>query len=256
MSNDEPTILALAESHVVVCKPAGMHCAPLREGEQGTLYAWCADRFPEIRACVGRKSVEGGLVHRIDRETEGLVLFARNQEFLDELLRQQEEGLFTKEYRALCTPLSTGAGLEGFPPPPGIPWPPRHADQPMAPFFVQSAFRSYGPGRRAVRPVVEPYRGDYALDRGLPYRTELLGLKAMDYLVVVRARLERGFRHQVRCHLAWLGLPLASDALYGGAMVDGLPFGLVASALEFLDPASGVCTRYEADSKSGEGGRG
>lgn len=256
MSHDEPTILALAESHVVVYKPAGMHCAPLREGEQGTLYAWCADRFPEIRACAGRKSVEGGLVHRIDRETEGLVLFARSQGFLDELLRQQEEGLFVKEYRALCTPLPAGALPAGFPPPPPLPFSRRPAGLPAAPFRVESAFRSYGPGRRAVRPVVEPYRGDYALDRGRPYRTAVLDLEAVGSMVGVRARLERGFRHQVRCHLAWLGLPLASDAMYGGAPAEGIVLGLVASALEFRDPDAGGLVRYETDSKSVPGGIG
>ena len=249
MEHGEPRIFAERDAYLVLYKPAGIHCAPLREGEKNTLLAWCAERYPEVLDCRGRKPIEGGLAHRIDGETEGLVLVARTQQALDQLLSQQTKGEFRKEYHARCVPLPGVSCAAGFPSPP---------DLGVVPFTVESAFRAYGPGRRAVRPVLPPYGPDHALDDGMPYRTHVLEmLPAGDGPTIsVRACLLRGFRHQVRCHLAWIGLPLISDELYGGPMQPNVSLGLRASALEFTDPATGEQVRYGLDSESGAGAMG
>lgn len=246
----EPFVVAKKPGYLVVYKPRGLHSAPLREGEASTLLAWCAAAHPEVLLPRGRKAVEGGLLHRLDGDTAGLVLFARTQEACDELLRQQELGLFRKEYEAACSDLrSRPASAPGFPPrPAAVP----------APFEIRSAFRPWGPGRKAVRPV--PAEGprpasakEVALDRGSPYATRVLALEAGAGRAVVRAELARGFRHQVRCHLAWLGLPIVGDCLYGPPDAEG-PLGLEAVALSFLDPEGGGPVRYAIPSSRTSGG--
>jgi 23S rRNA-/tRNA-specific pseudouridylate synthase len=63
-----------------------------------------------------------------------------------------------------------------------------------------------------------------------------------------RLQLRRGFRHQIRCHLAWLGFPILNDRLYGGQELKEVGEGtlaLSARAFSFRDPESGQDVRYE-----------
>lgn len=248
-----PTVVAEERDYIVVFKPKGMHGAPLSEGEEGTLLAWCATRYPEIIAVKGRKAIEGGLLHRLDRETEGLMVFSRNQVFYDALSAQQAAGLFLKEYEAIS--MAGAEPLPGFPPAPSIT---------SVPMLVESAFRPFGPDRKAVRPVLFDRSGsvavplvsgrrsrDVALDRGSPYRTELLEITGIgDGSVRIRARLARGFRHQIRCHLAWIGYPIAGDGLYGGGgQLDSL--ALSAIEVSFRDPLTGSRVCYACSSSTG-----
>lgn len=209
-----PRIVQVEDDRLVLYKPALMHTAPLREGETGTLLARVAERYPEVLAVRGRKAVEGGVLHRLDFETRGLVLIARTQEFYDMMLRLQESGLFIKDYRARVAPA---------PPPPGFPPPP--VFNPEAPLVVtESAFRPYGPGRKAVRPT---------LGGKIIYKSEIrFGTAGPGGEREARIRISRGARHQIRCHLAWLGLPIIGDALYGGIPSDA-PLDLEATELRF-----------------------
>ena len=233
MIDEEPRILAETEAFLVAYKPRGMHSAPLAEGEEGTLLAWCAERCPAVLGVRGRKEVERGLLHRLDRDTAGLVLLAKTRSAYDAVLASQEAGEFLKEYGAVCRG----------------PIPAAVAAKPV-PFVVESAFRAFGPGRRAVRAVDlsagKPSKADareLALDRGSPYSTEVMALaEAEGGRVRAEVRLRRGFRHQVRCHLAWIGLPIIGDALYGDGGDE--PLALSATALAFPDPESGRPLRY------------
>jgi 23S rRNA pseudouridine1911/1915/1917 synthase len=262
LQSDVPRLVAETPSFIVAYKPASMHCAPLRPDEGGTLLDWCVGGYPEVAMVRGRKPIEGGLLHRLDRETAGLVLFARTQEAYESLAAQQEKGLFVKEYRAECVPAGAPR-LPGFPPIPdatarccrGLADP--EADHPFEPFSIESAFRHFGPGRIAVRPVLEIKEGGKrksALDRGEYYATELIsfvpsGGKAEGRKTVsIAVGLRRGFRHQVRCHLAWIGFPLVGDVLYGYAGSPDGALGLRAESLAFLDPTTGAPLRYTISS--------
>jgi 23S rRNA pseudouridine1911/1915/1917 synthase len=55
----------------------------------------------------------------------------------------------------------------------------------------------------------------------------------------LRLRISKGFRHQIRCHLAWLGRPILNDALYGGMAFGNGCLALRACSLAFADPATG-----------------
>jgi 23S rRNA pseudouridine1911/1915/1917 synthase len=234
----EPRVVAETESFLVVYKPPLMHSAPLRGGD--SLLSWCAQRYPETLLPRGRLSREGGLLHRLDYGAWGLVLLARTQEALDTLRHQQRLGRFIKEYGVLAE-AHPRPPLPGFPPTPPDPFK-------DTPFALESAFRPYGPGRRAVRPVLFDRaaprgRSSPALDQGNFYRTEILERRETGNSLYFRARLARGFRHQIRCHLSWLGHPVLGDGLYGQAEGDG-PLMLKAQSFCFPDPITGANREY------------
>ena len=224
----EPDLVAETASCLVVYKPPGMHTAPLRKEEVGTLLAWAASLFPEVLHIRGRKENEGGLLHRLDYETQGLVLIARTEAALAVLAAQQEKNLFIKEYDAVCeTPRSAEAeNMAGFPQFTG--------DSPTEGTCIVSAFRPFGKGRKAVRPIP---------DGKSLYRTEILSRVEDGGRHFFRLRIRKGFRHQIRCHLAWVKYPLLNDSLYGENR-DGGFLALRASALAFADPESGESRTY------------
>ncbi|MDR2418937.1 MAG: RNA pseudouridine synthase [Treponema sp.] len=251
--NTEPYILAADASYLVVFKPPRLHSVPLNRVGQSqakagacpadrapdsSLLDWCAAQFTELRRVHGKHPWEGGVLHRLDYETQGLILLARTQEALDALSAQQEAGLFIKDYTALSTPRPR---LPGFPQPPSAYG---------ASCIIESGFRPFGPGRKAVRPVVLTLSRmtgksvkELALDQGRPYQTEIAETREFGDCVQFKLRLRRGFRHQIRCHLAWLGYPILNDALYGGVDTDGT-LCLHAHAISFLKPDSGIRVSY------------
>lgn len=244
-SLQQPRIICENAGYLVVYKPPFMHSAPLRVDETQNLFLWCANRYPEIRMVRGKKRIEGGLLHRLDRDTSGLVLFARTQASYDVLSLQQEEGSFIKEYRAICSVNKNG--LPGFP---------EHillgiqneqdTGLPIAPFRIESAFRAYGPGQKSVRPLVnrekEKKRGA-AMDRNNPYCTEVVSYKRLpDNKMEFTILLKRGFRHQIRSHLAWIGYPILGDLLYGGKESETMQ--LYAEKISFIDPDIAVRVEY------------
>src|SRR5207237_751138 len=93
---------AHAEAHLVVAdKPAGMPSHPLKPGERGTAANALVGRFPEL-AQVGPSPREGGLVHRLDSETSGLLLAARTEAAHAMLRAQFTAHTVDKGYLALA----------------------------------------------------------------------------------------------------------------------------------------------------------
>ena len=212
------------EPFFVIAKPSGLASAPLAEGEDSA-YTRLAVRYPALNAVCGRKQVEHGLVHRIDTATEGLLLVASTQEAFDRLQALQSENRFVKTYEAVCSSAFGGerAG-DGFPPLP----------QPLD-SIVESRFRTYGLRGSEVRPVTEQ-SGLAARKKASPktYRTEIhIDTDRKTGTAVACCTLTQGFRHQVRCHLAWLGFPILGDMVYNPAASDGDPFLFRATELTF-----------------------
>jgi len=236
--NNLPFICHETEDFAVVFKPPRMHCAPLKHDgkESETLLDWYAKIFPVVMELSGRKENEGGLLHRLDFETQGLVFFAKNMQTLENLLDQQKQGKFIKEYSAICRkcePQPGSAPFDALAPPPLV---------------IESYFRPYGPGRKQVRPVTsEKLKGkEIAKDGGAYYKTEITNVEKKqidsgEEIYRFTVRLKRGFRHQIRCHLAWVGFPVLNDPLYGRADGDGF-LALRATGLFFDDPKSGKPT--------------
>jgi 23S rRNA pseudouridine1911/1915/1917 synthase len=192
---------------VAVAKPAGVPSQPLRAGELGTIANALAVRWPEC-AAIGDDVRDGGLVHRLDVGTSGVLVAARTPAAYRALREAFHDGRVGKQYLALCDgrPVS------------------RECDAPL----VQRG---------------DHVRVDYS--DGLAAHTELAVERATDAHALVRCRATTGRMHQVRAHLAHVGAPIAGDVLYGGAAVPGHPgFFLHASSLHL--PLGGEALVIEA----------
>jgi len=248
-----PYILDETDDFAVVYKPPKMHCIPSKEKEQMTSNNGQLENINDKRenTTVFEWYKENSasvfdLVHRLDFETHGLVLIAKNEKSFNFFKSLQDNGEFVKEYSAVCVPNGNNI-IEGFP---------DHGinlfdmkPTPQKPLIIMSYFRPYGPGRKQVRPVIDlqKKRKEIAKDKGGFYRTEIIGINGNTFTV----RIKRGFRHQIRCHLCWIGYPILNDPLYsngeavfpaGEQKTDNLALG--AHALFFTDPANGKHREY------------
>jgi 23S rRNA pseudouridine1911/1915/1917 synthase len=227
---DSPYILEETEDFAVVFKPPKMHCANsgIKSQKDGTLFEWYSNQS----ACFD-------IMHRLDFETHGLVLFAKNKKSYDFFKTLQDNGEFIKEYSAVCVKADVTSDLTGFP---------EYSNSiPQPPFVIESYFRPFGPGRKLVRPVIEDGKKhkEIAKDKGGFYKTEITNINGN----IFTARIKRGFRHQIRCHLCWIGFPIQNDPLY--LSHDGEPqtgnLALRAYSLVFDDPASGKRREYRIE---------
>jgi 23S rRNA pseudouridine1911/1915/1917 synthase len=181
---DVPLVVLVERSElVVVAKPAGVPSQPLRAGELGTMANAIAFRFPECVA-VGDDPRDGGLVHRLDIGTSGVLIAARTQDAHRALRAAFGAGMVVKHYLAIT---------DGRPAA-------RECDAPLA--------------QRGKRAVVD-------LAEGLPAYTEIAVDRTLPGHALVHCIARTGRMHQVRAHLAYVGAPLTGDALYGGAPLAG-----------------------------------
>ena len=202
---------------LVINKPKGLPSAPLSSEDKDNALAQAIEAFPELKKVQGKKEIEYGLLHRLDTATDGLIVIAVTQECYDFLCEEQRQGRFIKYYQAQCKLISDNAErLGGFPP--DIPTPNSSPAALSDSFSVSSYFRPYGQGRKEVRPVTEK-SGKAALTKlgkTKLYTTQIsiINKDPVARKAFVECRIAEGYRHQVRCHLAWAGLPVIGDQLY------------------------------------------
>jgi 23S rRNA pseudouridine1911/1915/1917 synthase len=215
-----PLRIVHADAQVVVAdKPAGMPSHPLKPGETGTAANGLVGRFPEL-ASVGPAQREGGLVHRLDTDTSGLLLAARTDAAHQLLRAQFSARTVDKGYLALAQGEIHAGG---------------EIDLPLA----------HDPGdSRRVRAASDP---DWAaLHNARPALTRFTPLERRGGLTLLEVEIATGVLHQIRAHLAFIGHPLAGDPLYGGPPLPGLArHFLHAARLGFTHP-DGSRVRYES----------
>jgi len=182
-------VLLETDAYVVVDKAAGVPSHPLREGELGTVANALVARYPEMRG-VGYSKREPGIIHRLDTDTSGVMLAARNQEAFEALRSQLKAGEIEKRYLARC---------QGVVP---------------APITIDHPIANDPRDRRKVR-VCTDAREIKRL-RAQPARTEVLASTPAAHGSLVELRANNARRHQIRAHLAAIGHPLLGDTLYGG----------------------------------------
>lgn len=162
------------------------------------------------------------LIHRLDRDTSGVILTAKTKPAAGFLGKAMMARKFAKTYRAIVTP--------------GPPEP--------AQGVIEAPLRRDEVGREAYMRICAPDHADAESAR-TRYRT----LKATDAAALLELDPETGRMHQIRVHLASIGRPIAGDVRYGGALlVTGKPaprLMLHAAALIFPHPNGGL-KRLEA----------
>lgn len=99
----------LYEDFLVVEKPSGLHCHPLKASDQNTLIQILARQYPEVLT-IGNLGREAGLVHRLDKETSGLMIVARTAAAYEFLRNEFRERRVRKEYLALCPKMPEFSG--------------------------------------------------------------------------------------------------------------------------------------------------
>lgn len=196
---------------LIIDKAAGLASAPLNENDKNNAFSQAAGLYPQLLNVQGKKAIEHGLLHRLDTATSGLMIIAATQECYDFLQNEQRLRKIIKTYTAECDLLPCAGKEEG--------WPGEaHELFEGALFTIQSYFRAYGPGRKEVRPVTKASNkaAIQKIEKAILYTTEVL-IKKINHAkktALVECKITNGYRHQIRCHLAWYGLPIINDLVY------------------------------------------
>ncbi|MDD4102201.1 MAG: RluA family pseudouridine synthase [Kiritimatiellae bacterium] len=203
---------------LVLDKPPGLVVHPAPGHAAGTLVnalLW------HCRDLSGVGGVERpGIVHRLDKDTSGLMVVAKNDAAMAGLVRLFQSGGIVKEYLALV-----------------------HGAPPKISGTVQSLIGRHPSNRKKM--AVVHRNGKQAVTH---YRVEC----SLRQVSLVRCRIETGRTHQIRVHMLSLGCPIAGDALYGRTSADKLlpvvPCRqmLHAARLAFKHPLSGADMSFEA----------
>lgn len=220
-------------SLLVVNKPPGMVVHPAYNNWTGTLVNALVYHFqnlPEMADNEGRP----GLVHRIDKETSGLLVVAKTEHALDKLARQFFDHNIERSYVALVW---------------GVPDP-------------ASGTINVNLGRSIKdRRITTAYpEGDYGRTAITHYQV----MQDLRYVSLVECRLETGRTHQIRAHMKYLGHPIFNDSTYGGdKILKGTQFSkyrsfvqncfgilprqaLHARSLGFIHPETGEKIRFDS----------
>ncbi len=193
------------EDFAVLNKERGMPTAPLKEGDYSLLTEFLKSQSINEEV-IGKKEIERGLIHRLDTPTTGLVLIAKKQKIFDFLSFMQEKNKIEKEYIAYCDILKT----KNFP---------TKVYTNNKSFEIKSSFLPCGKHRRKVKI-------DFGADRKIYTTKIMLEAPLIDIFqrkakqTKVKCILTQGYRHQVRCHLASIGLPILNDALYNTKYIE------------------------------------
>ena len=202
------TIVHEDDEVLVVDKPAGMVVHPGAGHAHATLAAAALAHAPGIATVGGRH--RPGIVHRLDKDTSGLLVVAKTMRAYDSLTRQLAARTVSRRYVAIVHGrVRTASGVVD-------------ASIGRDPIHRQ---------RMAVRPP----------DKGKRAVTRWSAVERFPQYTVLDVSLETGRTHQIRVHMASLGHPVVGDRAYAGKLRPPVPFeglALHAAGLSFLHPAT------------------
>ncbi len=222
----EPEVIYEDPNFVALSKPAGLLVHPVpgaAEPEAPALTDWLLRHYPEVREVGDRPDVRPGIVHRLDRETSGIMLIPRTQAYFSYLKKLFQDHAVRKTYLAVVS-----GRVE---PPRGV------IDRPIG----------IKPGSVKRSLYSDKMRKDAVTEYALLTTFEKEGKEYS--LLEVRPRTGR--THQIRVHLAGLGHPIAGDRLYGPRAKPAWPKRLMLHALSLeFSPEPGRKLRLAADPPS------
>lgn len=208
-----PLSILYEDEHIlIVDKPAGMVVHPVPGNWSGT---FVNALLYHCQGLPGVESIRPGIVHRLDKDTTGLLIAAKTIEAQQQLIRQFASRQVYKEYLAICH----GKPKEGK---------------------IEAPIGRH-PFKRKEMAVLE---------NGRPAITQCRVLQSNGYLSLLSLILETGRTHQIRVHLKHLGTPVIGDSIYGNATVNQRYAAkrqlLHAHRLRFSHPISGQELAFEA----------
>ncbi len=206
------TVVYQDEDLLVVDKPPGLTVHPAPGHRDGTLVNAIMAICPDLQGIGG--SLRPGIVHRLDKDTSGLMVVAKNQAAHNDLSGQIKERSITKEYTALA--------IGYVEPEEGI------IDAPIG----------RNPRNRKRMAIVAS---------GREARTRYRVIKRPKGYSLLEVKPETGRTHQIRVHFASIGHPLAGDVLYGGRTPGLERQFLHANRLGFRLPSSGEYREFTSD---------
>tara|TARA_B110000196_G_scaffold94136_1_gene81414 strand:- start:5296 stop:6288 length:993 start_codon:yes stop_codon:yes gene_type:complete len=162
---------------IIINKPHGLVVHPGTGNMEGTLQNGLLHHHPALS-----KLPRAGLIHRLDKNTSGLLIIAKTNQSYNALVSDLQERLITREYRAICLGVMTSGGTVDA----NLSRDPNN----------RIRFKIMNQGKRAV--------------------THYRVLKKFKNHTFLGLRLETGRTHQIRAHLAHIQYPLIGDPLYGG----------------------------------------
>lgn len=209
---------------LVVDKPAGMATHGFSGRDQDTLANFLAAERPEL-LMIGKSRWEPGLVHRLDRETSGLILVAKTQAAFDDLRRQFRRRQVKKKYWALVWGITEAYGSVAY----------------------RIAHDSRDKRRMQAMVHVSPRS---RRQKSWTALTRFRKLWDVNGLSLLEIEMETGVTHQIRVHLAAIGHPIVGDFLYGKN--DREKFSLErqflhAYGLEFVHPENQRIVKIESE---------
>lgn len=215
LAEDIPlNVLYVDENVIVINKPAGMVVHPGAGNQNGTLVNALLYRWPEIRD-VGEAG-RPGIVHRLDKETSGVLIVARNQEAYKWLVKQFKTRKTVKKYLAL---------VDGHPPTPSGRI---EANIGRDEIHRQRMTVKYGKSRAAV--------------------SEYQTVQCYTRHTLLEVQPHTGRTHQIRVHLAFIQAPITGDKVYGRRKLS-IPidrFFLHANKLAIVLPGDKEATEFVA----------
>lgn len=212
LADDEPITIVYEDDHLlIVNKPAGIASIPAQYHPRGTM----ANRVKGYYVRQGYKDQVIHVVTRLDRDTSGLMLFAKHgfahAKFDQELRKRQ----VTKKYRALVSGRIEALKTHDL------------IDLPIGRDYTSLL-------KRQVTPDGQSAQTEYWLE------------KRSTALALVDIKLHSGRTHQIRVHFAALGCPLLGDELYGGALDRGITRqALHCYQLAFIHPFTNEALHFE-----------
>ncbi len=169
---------------LVVNKPAGMVVHPGFNNYSGTLVNALAYHFEQLPTMPGNEG-RPGLVHRIDKDTSGLLLISKNEITMTKLAKQFFDHSITRKYLALAWgDVEQDGRVEGY------------IGRSLKNRIIQAVYDEEDKGKWSV--------------------TNYKVLERLNYVTLLTCQLETGRTHQIRAHMKHIGHTLFSDATYGG----------------------------------------